>query len=161
MTGEPVRTAAALPHRAYAGLVSRLAALAIDILLVCVVATSVRVLPEFAWEQLLDRNAPQWFQTACTFVAALVPWLYFTISWWLANQTVGAMLFGTVVLRPDGRELSLAHAALRAWIGLLFAPIWLVGMLPILWDPQRRAWHDKVLRTVVRYAPRSKSVRAA
>jgi uncharacterized RDD family membrane protein YckC len=151
----------ALPHRAYAGLVSRLAALVIDVILVCAVAGAVRLLPEFAWEQLFDRPAPQWFQTGATFVAALVPWLYFTISWWLANQTIGGMAFGTVVLRPDGRELSLAHAALRAWIGLLFAPVWLVGMLPILWDRQRRAWHDKVLHTVVRYAPRRQPVRAA
>jgi len=151
----------ALPHRAYAGLVSRLAALAIDIVLVCAVASAVRVLPEFAWEQLLDRPAPQWFQTGATLVAALVPWLYFTIGWWLANQTVGAMVMGTVVLRADGQELSLAHAALRAWIGLLFAPVWLVGMLPILWDPRRRAWHDKLLHTVVRYTPRGKPVRVA
>jgi len=161
MVAERQQTTAALPHRAYAGLVSRLAALTIDIIIVCAVAVAVRLLPEFAWEQLLDRPAPDWFTTGCTFVAALVPWLYFTISWWLANRTIGGMVMGTVVLRPDGSELSLAHSALRAWIGLLFAPVWLVGMLPILWDPKRRAWHDKLLHTVVRYAPRTKPVPAS
>ena len=72
--------------------------------------------------------------------------------WWLANQTVGDLIVGIMVLRPDGGELSLLHSALRAAIGLLLAPLWTVGLIAILWDPKRRAWHDKVLarRSVTR-----------
>jgi uncharacterized RDD family membrane protein YckC len=80
-----------------------------------------------------------------------LPWGYFTISWWLAGQTLGGMLLGVAVLRNNGEELGLLHAAVRAAIGLLFAPLWLVGLLAVLWDDQRRAWHDKVFRTVVRF----------
>ena len=77
--------------------------------------------------------------------------------WWLASQTVGGLVVGTVVLRPDGSELSLLHAALRAAIGLLLAPVWMVGLLAVLWDGQRRAWHDRLLHTVVRYAPHGRA----
>jgi uncharacterized RDD family membrane protein YckC len=133
--------------------VSRLAALAIDVALLSAVVFAVRVLPVAAWNEVLNQPEPAWLDRGVTFLAAFVPWLYFTSSWWLANQTVGDMVLGLVVLRRDGGELSLLHAAIRAGIGLLLAPLWIVGLLPILWDDERRAWHDKVMRTVVRYAP--------
>jgi uncharacterized RDD family membrane protein YckC len=148
---------AALPHRAYAGLVSRLTGLGIDVTLLALGAAVVRLLPPAIWREILAKPAPGWFETACGFAAAALPWLYFTVSWWLANQTVGGLIVGIVVLRPDGGELSLSHAALRAAIVLLLAPVWLVGMLAVLWDEQRRAWHDRLLHTVVRYAPRARS----
>jgi uncharacterized RDD family membrane protein YckC len=148
---------ATLPHRAYAGLVSRLAGLGIDVTLLALGAAAVRLLPPAIWHEILAKPAPGWFETACGFAAAVLPWLYFTTSWWLADQTVGGLIVGIVVLRPDGGELSLAHAAARAAVLLLFAPVWTVGMLAILWDERRRAWHDRLLRTVVRYAPRARS----
>jgi uncharacterized RDD family membrane protein YckC len=144
---------AAFPHRAYAGLVSRLAALAIDIALLIAVVLAVRMLPTAAWTEVLNRPEPAWLSTGATVAAALVPWLYFTGTWWLADQTLGDLVLGLVVLRRDGGELSLLHAATRAAVGLLLAPLWIVGMLRILWDDERRAWHDKVMGTVVRYAP--------
>jgi uncharacterized RDD family membrane protein YckC len=151
---------AALPHRAYAGLVSRLAALGIDVILLALGAAATRLLPPAIWQEIFGRPAPEWFDTACGFAAAALPWLYFTGSWWLASQTVGGLIIGIVVLRPDGGELSLLHAALRAAILLLLAPVWMVGMLAVLWDEQRRAWHDRLLRTVVRYAPRTRHASA-
>jgi uncharacterized RDD family membrane protein YckC len=146
---------AALSHRAYAGLVSRLAALGIDISLVALAAAGTRLLPPAIWNEIFSYSAPEWFTTACGIAAAAVPWLYFTASWWLANQTVGDLIVGIAVLRPDGGELSLLHSALRAAIGLLLAPLWIVGLVAILWDDKRRAWHDKVLRTEVRYATKT------
>jgi uncharacterized RDD family membrane protein YckC len=38
---------------------------------------------------------------------------------------------------------------LRSAVGLLLPLIWLVGMLFVLWDPQRRALHDRLFGTVV------------
>jgi uncharacterized RDD family membrane protein YckC len=148
---------AALPHRAYAGLVSRLAALGIDVSLVALAAAATRLLPPAIWQEVFARSVPGWLTTASAFAAAVVPWLYFTVSWWLANQTVGDLIVGIMVLRPDGGELSLLHSALRAAIGLLLAPLWTVGLIAILWDPKRRAWHDKVLRTEVRYATKGRT----
>lgn len=140
------------PHRAYAGLVSRLAALVIDITVVCLAAAAVRLLPPLAWEQIFQRPAPTWLTASSAALAALLPWLYFTASWWLATQTVGDLVIGIRVLRPDGGKLSLPHAAIRAAVGLLLAPLWMVGLVLVLFDGRRRALHDQVLRTVVRYA---------
>ena len=147
---------AVLPHQAYAGLVSRLAALGIDLSLIALGVAATRLLPPAIWQEIFSRPAPDWLTTGSGAAAAVLPWVYFTSSWWLADQTVGGLVLGIVVLRPDGGELSLLHAAVRAGVGLLFAPVWLVGMLAILWDSKRRAWHDRLLRTVVRYAPRGR-----
>lgn len=142
----------ALPHRAYAGLVSRLVALAVDVGLVSVAAIATRLLPEAVWEEVLGRAAPAWLGWVASVAALVLPWAYFTVSWWLAGQTVGDVILGLVVLRRDGQELSLPHAALRAAGGLALAVVWLIGLLGVVWDDQRRAWHDRVFRTVVRYA---------
>ena len=154
MIAEPLP--AAMPHSAYAGLVSRLAALAIDIGLVALAAAVARLLPPAIWSEVFTRSAPDWLATASGIAAGTIPWLYFTVSWWLADQTVGDLVLGIMVLRPDGGELSLLHSAVRAGVGLLLAPLWIVGMIAILWDERRRAWHDKVLRTEVRYATRAR-----
>ena len=74
---------------------------------------------------------------------------------WLAGQTVGDLAMGIQVVRAAGGGLSLLHAAARAAIGLLFAPLWMIGLLLVLWDGRRRAAHDYLLRTVVRYSPRA------
>jgi uncharacterized RDD family membrane protein YckC len=150
MTAEPP------PHRAYAGLVSRLAALVIDITVVCLAVAAVRLLPPLAWDQIFQRPAPTWLTGSCAAAAALLPWLYFTASWWLATQTVGDLVVGIRVLRPDGGKLSLPHAAIRAVVGLLLAPLWMIGLLLVLFDGRRRALHDQLLRTVVRYSVKAR-----
>jgi uncharacterized RDD family membrane protein YckC len=145
----------AAPDHTYAGLVSRVAALAVDVTLVAASASAVRVLPEVVWHTVTNLPTPHWFRTACGLAAAVLPFAYFTLCWWLPGQTLGQMLLGIAVRRHDGEEdPSLIQAALRAGFGLLIAPLWIVGLVAILWDPKRRAWHDKVFRTVVPYVRR-------
>jgi uncharacterized RDD family membrane protein YckC len=57
--------------------------------------------------------------------------------------------------------VSLPQSGLRALVGLLLPPLWLIGMLAVLWDERRRAWHDRLFRTVVCYAPRAHVARPA
>jgi uncharacterized RDD family membrane protein YckC len=65
------------------------------------------------------------------------------------------MLMGIAVRRNNGHEdPTLIQAALRSAFGLALFPLWMVGLLAILWDEKRRAWHDKVFRTVVPYVRR-------
>jgi uncharacterized RDD family membrane protein YckC len=149
-----------LTHFDYAGLVSRLSALAIDVGVLAVTVLAVRLLPEALWNEILARPVPGWLTAGATIVATLLPWVYFTVSWWLTGQTIGDMLMGVVVLRRDGRGLSFAQAAGRALLGLALAPLWLVGLIAVLWDDQRQAWHDRVFRTVVRYTVRARAARS-
>ena len=133
----------------YAGLVSRLTALVTDVLILTVAGMAISVLPSVAWSQVIGRS-PGWLGTSSAIVASVLPWAYFTGAWWITGQTLGGLLVGTTVTRRDGRRVLLAQAALRAAIGLTFAPLWLVGLLGVLWSRDRRAWHDVVFRTVVR-----------
>jgi len=147
-------------RNAYAGLVSRLVALLVDVALLTLTALAISTLPELAWQEVLVRPVPGWFSAGVTVAAALLPWAYFTACWWLTGQTVGNLLFGVVVVRSDGQELSFLRAAARSLAGLLLAPLWLLGLLAVLWDERRRAWHDRIFRTVVRYTVKARAARS-
>jgi uncharacterized RDD family membrane protein YckC len=103
---------------------------------------------------VLDRKPPGWFEFGCGLAAALLPWAYFTAAWSFTGQTFGGLVVGTVVRRPDGRTVGVLQAAARALVGLMFAPIWFVGLIGVLTDDRRRAWHDRLFRTVVRFVER-------
>lgn len=145
----------AVPDHHYAGLVSRISALGVDLAIVAAASGAVRVLPEVVWKTVTHLSTPHWLSTAFGLAAAVLPFLYFTLFWWLPGQTVGQMLMGIAVRRNNGHEdPTLVQAALRSGFGLALFPLWIVGLLPILWDSKRRAWHDKVFRTVVPYVSR-------
>jgi uncharacterized RDD family membrane protein YckC len=134
--------------RAYAGLASRLVALTVDVALLTVAGLLVSLLPPLAWSQVVG-DPPGWFTATCAVIAAALPWAYFTAAWWFGGQTAGGLLVGIRVARTNGQRPRLLQAALRAFIGLLLVPLWLIGLVWVLWDPRRRAWHDIVFRTVV------------
>jgi uncharacterized RDD family membrane protein YckC len=136
------------PAYAYAGLASRLVALAVDVALLTIAGLLVSVLPGLAWSQVVG-HPPGWFTATCAVIASVLPWAYFTVAWWLGGQTAGGLLVGTRVARTHGQRPMLVQAALRAFVGLLLVPLWLIGLAWVLWDPRRRAWHDIVFRTVV------------
>jgi uncharacterized RDD family membrane protein YckC len=152
------------PRDSYAGLVSRSGALLVDVLVLIVATLAVGDLPVLAWEQIISPHAPRWFSTAAYVAAAVLPWVYFTSFWWLTGQTVGDLVTGVVVQHVDGGGLSFPHAAIRALGCLVLAPLWVVGLLWVVWDRRRMAWHDHVFRTAVRYVgtgPRSGAGRLA
>jgi uncharacterized RDD family membrane protein YckC len=144
-----VRTATTdRPQSPYAGIASRVAALAVDVALLTTAALTISVLPSVAWREVIG-TSPGWLGALSGTVAAVLPWMYFTLSWWWSGQTVGDILVGIAVRGNLGDRVSLIQAALRAAFGLAVAPLWLVGLLGILWDGRRRAWHDVLFRTAV------------
>lgn len=134
----------------YAGLVSRLSALTVDIAGLTLTGLAVSILPGLAAQQVTG-EAPGWLTGAATWLASLLPWLYFTACWWLGGQTVGGMLIGITVTQADGGRLGLLRSGLRAFAGLAFFPLWTIGLVTILFDPRRRALHDMVFGTQVRF----------
>jgi uncharacterized RDD family membrane protein YckC len=136
----------------YAGLVSRLTALVLDVALLTVAGLAISSLPGLAWEQVVGQP-PGWLTASAGLVAAALPVTYFTLAWWLTGQTVGDGLLGLVVQRRTGGRVSFPQAFLRAFVGLLIVPVWLLGLVGVLRDEHRRAWHDRLFRTVVCYAP--------
>jgi uncharacterized RDD family membrane protein YckC len=136
-------------REAYAGLVSRLLALAVDAVLLAVAVPVVGVLAPGLWGAVAG-PAPEWLRVASGVLAGVLPFAYFWLCWCTAGRTAGGLLLGTAVRRPDGGRVRAPRAAARAILGLLFAPVALAGMLLTVVDPHRRALHDLLLRTVVR-----------
>jgi uncharacterized RDD family membrane protein YckC len=122
----------------------------VDVAVVSTAAAVLATLPALAWKQLTGEDG-EWVAIGTAVAAAVLPWLYFSVAWWLGGRTVGALMMGLIVTRPDGGRLGAVRAGLRAAVGLMFAPVWLVGLLMIIWDGRRRALHDRVFGTVVRY----------
>lgn len=137
----------------YAGLVTRLAALVVDAVILAIAVPALANGIPSAWESLAGES-PGWLNVMVQIAAAALPVFYFALCWWGTGQTVGGLLFGTVIRRPDGAHLSLPRALARAFVGLLLPVIWLAGMASVLWDPRRRALHDRLFGTVVRYKAR-------
>jgi len=90
------------------------------------------------------------------------PWLFGFLAFlglayaaWFTGttgQTPGKMLVGLRVVESAGRPPSCQRAFLRAVLGALGSALLGLGMLPLFFDPARRALHDRLLRTrVVRF----------
>ena len=133
----------------YSGLVTRLLALGADAVLLLIVSVAVGFGVPALWGAV-EEPAPGWLKDGTELAAALLPLLYFWLGWWLAGQTLGGLLFGFAVLRTDGSGVGMPRAGLRAFFGLLFAPVWLAGMILTVLDSRRRAAHDILMGTVVR-----------
>jgi uncharacterized RDD family membrane protein YckC len=132
----------------YAGLVTRLVGLVVDVVVLTVAGLAVSTLPGVAWRQVLG-TPPGWLTGGAGAAAAVLPWAYFTVFWTLGGRTPGAMLVGVHLARDDGGPMSLGRSAVRAAAGLALAPLWLVGLVGTLGDQRRRAWHDRLFGTVV------------
>jgi uncharacterized RDD family membrane protein YckC len=139
-------------RRQYAGLVSRLLALTVDAVLLTIGAAAIGVGVPTLWDAVTG-STPDWLEVAAGTVAAVLPFAYFWLSWSVSGSTIGELLFGFAVRRTDGSRVGVARAALRAFLGLLFAPIWLVGMLLTVSDPLRRALHDVLMGTATPRMP--------
>jgi uncharacterized RDD family membrane protein YckC len=140
-------------HRSYAGLVSRLSGLCVDILLVAVTIAIVgRGMPA-AWK--LVAVLPDWIDLVFRVAADLVPIVYFAACWRFTGETLGAWIFGTKVTLADGRPIGVVRAVARSLFGVGLAPLWFVGMLAVLFDGRRRSLLDMAFGTVVRYIPRT------
>jgi uncharacterized RDD family membrane protein YckC len=145
--------AAHLPHRGYAGLVTRVLGLGVDVLVLTAAVIATDQLPTLAWQAVIGRS-PHWLEVSTDILARLLPFLYFAGCWWLGGQTAGALLVGVAVRRPDGRHLGLIRAVLRAVVCIALAPLWAIGLFAVLWDGDRRALHDMLFSTVVRHVGR-------
>ena len=87
------------------------------------------------------------------------PWLFGFLAFlglsyagWFTGttgQTPGKMLVGLRVVETAGRPPGYPRAFLRAALGTLGSALLGLGMLPLFFDPARRALHDRLLRTRV------------
>jgi uncharacterized RDD family membrane protein YckC len=83
-------------------------------------------------------------------VTAAAVIFYFWAGWTMTGRTVGMALMGLRVVRSDGGEVRGRSAFLRALV-FPFSLILAVGVIPIVLQRDRRAWHDFAANTMVIY----------
>ncbi|UCG24290.1 MAG: RDD family protein [Chloroflexota bacterium] len=141
----------------YAGFVSRLLALIVDVGIVVIVLALGSSLLTTAIDVL---GLQEWFDSTIGLISSLLAVVngiaivvgYLVLFWLLTGQTLGMMLMGLRVVSLDGGRVTLWRAILRIIGFLLFAVIFLIGFLWVLGDDKRQALHDKLAGTLVVYS---------
>lgn len=138
-----------------AGLLRRLAAMFYDgllLLAIMMIATAL-FLPLTGGEALTPAQHPLLeFAYRLALVGLVV--LFFGVFWTRRGQTLGMASWRLRVEREDGRLLTWGDSVKRLGAALLsLLPLGL-GFLWILFDRDRRAWHDRLTRTRVVVVPK-------
>jgi uncharacterized RDD family membrane protein YckC len=152
VAGERVPDPGAVGH--YAGPFSRLAAYALDAVLVSALYSVVTAAVVWILELIVSRNvdASDLGTAASATLLTLWSFLYFAVPWAISGRTPGMLVLGLRVVRRDGSPLDPGHAFLRALVlPLSFIPLGL-GLIGVLVGREHRALHDVLARTTVVYA---------
>jgi len=147
-----------------AGFFSRLEAFVLDLVILSVLeiggaAFIQAFLRFFRLTSLLDYLQSAWLNSPYFFaisgvVITILGIGYYTFCWTLLGFTPGKAVLGLKVVRRNGEKVSFSRSLLRFfayWISAL--PLFL-GFMWVLWDPNRRGWHDKIAGTQVLYIPK-------
>ncbi|MGD2061183.1 MAG: RDD family protein [Acidimicrobiia bacterium] len=137
----------------YAGPLTRLIAVMLDSVIITFgftlfVAGLVFLIRLFSPEFDIPESSGIWYGISLTVFAFLYLWLSYTVF----GKTIGKTILGVRVVSADG------HVVLRArqtFIRVLTYPlsfaIFGVGLLGVVFNRQRQAWHDRFARTTVVY----------
>jgi len=120
----------------------RLAAFALDVVLIAILAQIIR----------LDRLFGEWSPDGNLLLVALV---YHIAFWTWKQTTVGGIICQLRVVRVDGTPMRFAEAFIRGLSGIFSLVFAGIGFLWILRDPERQAWHDRIAGTFVVNVPRN------
>jgi len=148
----------ATPGPCHAGVVTRLLAAAVD-LVVVVLLTALVYLSiagvRFAWSPLAF-TWPRPTTEVTVVVGGLIATTYLTVAWVTTGCTYGAGLLGVRVLARRGGRLGWARASVRALACVAFP----VGLLWCAISPTRRSVQDLVVGSIVVYDPQPLSASA-
>jgi uncharacterized RDD family membrane protein YckC len=141
---------------AYAGLVTRALAYALDAAVINLAAAVVGAVVALVLS--VPHRVPDDLKTvvAAILAVAYVLWVigYFVTFWSATGQTPGARLMRIRVIDGRGEANVRPRRAVIRLVGLVLATIPLfAGFLMMLWDDRRRCLQDRLARTVVVHAP--------
>jgi uncharacterized RDD family membrane protein YckC len=132
----PAVTPAVASSYPRAGFWIRMAALFIDLVLVGVVCSILRI-PTHG-------------------ILLVVLAAYGAIMWKLRGSTVGDIVCNLRVVRDDGREMDWPTVVVRGLACFLSFIVMFLGFIWIAFDGQRQGWHDKIAGTLVVRVPRAR-----
>jgi len=125
----------------------RAQAAAVDVVLLAALSAVVVYFASRFAHVSIDGLRPSWpYLAAYLGFLALVYAVYFTGT---TGQTLGKLVYGLRVVDTGGRPPGYLRAAGRAALGTLSVVVVGLGLVPVLFDPARRAFHDRVLHTRV------------
>lgn len=154
----PVPVAARPFQGRRAGVVTRVAALGVDLLVVAAIvgliygglaAFSFLLRPSsFSWPDNTGWSVP--------LVGFVIVVPYLTLTWSTTGRSYGAALLGLRVVDSDGHPLRFARSAARALLCVVFP----IGLLWVAISSSNRSVQDLLLRTSVIYdwTPRTKEI---
>ena len=86
---------------------------------------------------------------------ALALIVYHATFWGTKATTVGGIVCQLRVVRVDGQPLRPMDAVVRTFMAVLSVAAFGIGMLTVLYDPEKQSWQDKVAGTYVVRVPRN------
>jgi len=83
---------------------------------------------------------------------------YHVVMWAWRGTTIGGIVVGIKIIRPDGRPINFAVALVRALAGIFSAMVFFLGFFWAGWDREKQAWHDNIAGTIVVRVPKGASL---
>ena len=155
---EPDRDISLQGH--YAGIVTRLAAFGIDVLLAATLFTLGGNVVEYLLSSLLGKDVSLSHAPIASAIA-LATWLlvYFAYPIAVGGRTVGMAIVGLEVVTTDGRHVGAGRAVVRTMLLPLSLILLGIGIVMVLIDRRRRALHDLLAGTAVVYSWNARAAR--
>jgi uncharacterized RDD family membrane protein YckC len=137
----------------YAGIVTRITAFLIDIVVSAALYLLLLVLIRLGVE-FVSNHTITWGDHQVVTIVGFAVWeiLYFALPWSASGKSLGMAIVGIRVVRTDGSPVGFGRAVVRIVtlpLSIVFA---LIGVLMILVQPEHRAVHDLIAGTVVVYS---------
>ncbi len=155
LSHRPMAPVAPVVEVRWGGFFRRANALAIDLFVIALLSTIMGAMAYVGYKVGLGAHGLviSGDNVAALFAILTIGWLgltsaYFIVLHGLDGQTIGKRLFGLRVVGVDRQPPSFRQAALRWFAAVGFAPVGL-GFLWVLWQAEKRGWHDFVARTWV------------
>lgn len=143
------------PSSLLPGLLRRLAAMAYDGLLILALAFGVSALMLVASGGRLGHpDRPLWLLWAHRISLVASTWAFFAWFWMHGGQTLGMRAWRLRLVATNGGVITWQQT-LRRFAGATLSLTALgLGYLWILFDPERRSWHDRLSRTHLIVVPK-------
>jgi uncharacterized RDD family membrane protein YckC len=149
----------AAPERAeeirWGGFWRRLSAFSIDLLIIDILSSLLFYLSYVGYSVGLAAHGRELSSENLNFFLLILffAWLslvagYFILFHGMEGRTIGKGLRGLRVVGANRSRITYRQALIR-WIGFLPSAISGLGVLWILWDREKRGWHDRLARTWV------------
>ena len=135
----------------YAGPISRIGALGLDVFLISSTFTLLLAGIVYLVDVLFGATVDPSGAWVAPVLLVLYGFVYFWLSQALTGRTISQALVGIKVIRSDGQPLSPGAAAIRTLVLPLSFLLFGIGALMALVDRRRRALHDVAAKSAVVY----------